>query len=221
MVALSIMGNFISSTYSVARVKQEIAKLRILPFSEFWARQSHYDTPMGALVLHWIVAALFIVVTPNNRNDEVYNLVTDLFVYGQTWMFIVVSMGVLALPHTQPAFRDWRPQMFSYRVLVGLVAVFVLLNLFVVVLSWWPAPALVEARRHIPSIATPSVATAIIFFGILYWAVFAKLLPAVGYEVSSAPDELVDGSRVVTYRRHKTGFARRVDDWWRRKRGRS
>jgi amino acid transporter len=61
MVALSILGNFVSSTYGLARVKQEIAKLRILPFSKFWARQSHYDTPVGALVLHWIVASCFIV----------------------------------------------------------------------------------------------------------------------------------------------------------------
>lgn len=61
MVALSILGNFVSSTYGLARVKQEIAKMRILPFSKFFARQSHYDTPVGALVLHWIVGAVFIV----------------------------------------------------------------------------------------------------------------------------------------------------------------
>lgn len=61
MVALSIMGNFVSSTYGLARVKQEIAKLRILPFSKYFARQSHYDTPVGALVLHWFIAAVFIV----------------------------------------------------------------------------------------------------------------------------------------------------------------
>ena len=61
MVALSIMGNFVSSTYGLARVKQEIAKMRILPFSKFFAKQSHYDTPVGALVLHWVVGAAFIV----------------------------------------------------------------------------------------------------------------------------------------------------------------
>jgi amino acid transporter len=61
MIALSVMGNFVSSTYGLARVKQEIAKLRILPFSKFFARQSHYDTPAGALILHWFVAAAFIV----------------------------------------------------------------------------------------------------------------------------------------------------------------
>lgn len=64
-IALSILGNFISFTYGVARVKQEIAKLRILPFSKFWAKQSHYDTPVGALILHWIFAALIIVRAPS------------------------------------------------------------------------------------------------------------------------------------------------------------
>lgn len=199
-------------SYSVARVKQEIAKLRILPFSEFWARQSHYDTPSGALLLHWIVAAIFIVVTPNNHNDEAYNLVTDLFVYGQTWMFIVVSLGVLALHHQ--SFRGWKPALFRYPVLVTIIAIYVPLNFFVLVLTWWPAPKEVEKKKAIPSIATPSVATGIIFFGLIYWVVFAKVLPALGYEVSSAPDELVDGSRIVTYKRHKTGFAKRADDWW-------
>ncbi|KAF8253384.1 amino acid transporter [Wilcoxina mikolae CBS 423.85] len=217
MIALSIMGNFISSTYSVARVKQEIAKLRILPFSEFWARQSHYDTPSGALLLHWLVAAIFILATPSNHDDEAYNLVTDLFVYGQTWMFIVVSLGVLSLHHQ--SFRGWKPALFKYPVLVTIIAIYVPLNVFILVLSWWPATKEEEKKKAIPSIATPSVATGIIFFGLIYWVVFAKVLPALGYEVSSAPDELVDGSRIVTYKRHKTGFAKRADEWWKERFG--
>jgi amino acid transporter len=196
MLALSIMGNFISSTYSVARVKQEIAKLRILPFSKFWAKQSHYDTPVGALVLHWIVAALFIILTPNNRNDEVYNLITDLFIYGQTWMFIFVSLGLVALK-LQP-FRNWKPALFSWKVLLSIIAVYVPLNLFVVVLTWWPAPKGLDLQ--IPSYVTPGVATGIMAFGVGYWVVFAKVLPALGYMVDSQPDELVDGSRIVTYK---------------------
>ncbi|KAA8903666.1 amino acid permease-domain-containing protein [Sphaerosporella brunnea] len=212
MVALSIMGNFISSTYSVARVKQEIAKLRILPFSQFWARQSHYDTPSGALLLHWLVAALFIIFTPNNHNDEVYNLITDLFIYGQSWMLILVSMTVFAL-RAQPL-RAWTPALFRYPVLVTIVAIYVPLNVFVLVLSWWPPPKALEKKKNIPSYVTPGVATGIIAFGLIYWVVFAKVLPALGYEVSSCPDELVDGSRVVTYKRHKTGFAKMADEWW-------
>ena len=46
---------------------------------------------------------------------------------------------------------------------------------------------------------TPVVGTSVLGFGILYWFGFAKLLPALGYEIDSNPDELVDGSRVVIY----------------------
>ena len=80
--------------------------MRILPFSEFWARNSRYDTPVGALILHWIFTALVIVasvftwylryvglftdagpIAPNyTKNDEAYNLVANLFTYGHTWV---------------------------------------------------------------------------------------------------------------------------------------
>ena len=63
LIALSAFGNVVAVTYVNARVKQEIAKKRILPFSEFWARNSRYDTPIGALILHWIFTALVIVAS--------------------------------------------------------------------------------------------------------------------------------------------------------------
>jgi hypothetical protein len=138
----------------------------------------------------------------------VYNLVTDLFVYGQTWMFILVSLAVFALRSQK--LRAWKPALFRYPILVTIVAVFVPFNVFVLVLSWWPP----NEQKEIPSYVTPGVATGIIAFGLLYWVVFAKVLPALGYEVSSCPDELVDGSRIVTYKRHKTGFAKKAEEWW-------
>lgn len=52
----------------------------------------------------------------------------------------------------------------------------------------------------IPSYIAPTVATGVLGFGVLYWVGFAKVLPALGYEIDSEPDELVDGSRVVTYK---------------------
>ena len=57
---------------------------------------------------------------------------------------------------------------------------------------------------------TPVVATSVLGFGILYWFGFAKLLPALGYEIDSNPDELVDGSRVVIY---KVGFHTLTAAW--------
>ena len=106
LLALSAFGNVVAVAYSYSRVKQEIAKMRILPFSKFWAMNSRYDTPVGALILHWIFTVLVIVASafpgvfdmrdgftdarpkaPNyTQNDEAYNLVSNLFTYGHTWI---------------------------------------------------------------------------------------------------------------------------------------
>ncbi|KAI5781499.1 amino acid permease-domain-containing protein [Geopyxis carbonaria] len=209
MVALSITGNFVSSTYGLARVKQEIAKMRILPFSKFFARQSHYDTPVGALVLHWIVGALFIICTPSNKDDAAYNLITDLFIYGQNWMIILVTVGVVCLRYRRSFPNQWSPHMISWRVMLTIICIYVPLNLFIIILTWWPP----TKQGVIPSWVTPGVATGIIVMGIIYWVIFAKIMPALGFHIDSEPDELVDGSRVVTYKRYKTGFAKKASDW--------
>ncbi|TGZ77031.1 amino acid transporter [Ascodesmis nigricans] len=225
MVALSILGNFVSSTYGLARVKQEIAKMRILPFSKFFARQSHYNTPVGALVLHWIVAATFIV-SLSNKDDAAYNLITDLFIYGQNWMIILVTIGVLCLRYRQtlpnarrvdpnvtippppPGTTQWSPSVLPWRFLLLIIMIYVPLNLFIIILTWWPP----VKQTSIPSYVTPGVATGIIVAGVGYWVVFAKIMPAVGYHIDSAPDELIDGSRIVTYKRYKTGWAKWASD---------
>lgn len=56
----------------------------------------------------------------------------------------------------------------------------------------------------IPSYIAPTVATGVLAFGAIYWVGFAKVLPALGYEIDSEPDELIDGSRVVTYKVRNT-----------------
>ncbi|KAF8249975.1 amino acid transporter [Wilcoxina mikolae CBS 423.85] len=212
MVALSIMGNFVSSTYGLARVKQEIAKLRILPYSKYFARQSHYDTPVGALVLHWFIAAAFIIFTPSNKDDAAYNLITDLFIYGSNWMIITVSLGVVCLRYRRTGPSRWEPHMLPWWVLLAVIGIYVPLNLFIIVLTWWPP----FKQPEIPSFVTPGVATGIIVAGFIYWIVFAKIMPWLGFQIDSQPDELVDGSRIVTYKRVKTGFAEKASIWWRK-----
>lgn len=82
----------------------------------------------------------------------------------------------------------------GWKTLYGLVAFYITSNVFIIVLIWWPSVT------TIPSYIAPTVATGVLGFGVLYWVGFAKVLPALGYEIDSEPDELVDGSRVVTYK---------------------
>lgn len=211
LIAFSAFGNVLSVTYADSRVKQEIAKQRILPFSAFWASVSPYGTPVGALVLHWIFTAIIIVATPNyTAGDEAYNLVSILFTYGHTLIGIFVSFGLIALPFREK-FQEWRPSIVGIKKLYAFIALYVTLNVFIIILIWWPSKT-----KDIPSYVAPSVGTSVLAFGVLYWVGFAGILPALGYHIDSEPDELIDGSRVVTYKRYKTGPALAFADWWER-----
>ena len=98
LIALSILGNILSFTYGHARVKREIAKLGILPFSTYWARESPYSTPVGAFTLHWMFAALLILIIPGGKGAAIaYDLTSNLFIYCQTVMVIIVSIRLVLL----------------------------------------------------------------------------------------------------------------------------
>lgn len=86
--------------------------------------------------------------------------------------------------------------MLPWRVMLTIIAIYVPLNLFIIVLTWWPP----FAQTALPSYVTPGVATGIIVGGFIYWIVFAKFMPLLGFHIDSQPDELVDGSRIVTYK---------------------
>lgn len=67
----------------------------------------------------------------------------------------------------------------SLRVVHALVAFYILFNLFIIVMIWYPP----EKQGAINSYITPGVSTGLIGFGVLYWLVFAKVTPALGYQI--------------------------------------
>jgi amino acid transporter len=113
LVAFSIFGNILVLTFTAARVKQEIAKEGILPFSLFfatgkitpWARfrnrsqtpavdeldfENHLEeTPMAALVLHWFSSIFLILVTAMLKPSVAYSFLVTLYSY--------VNVAVLGL----------------------------------------------------------------------------------------------------------------------------
>lgn len=122
-MAFSSLGNVIVSTYTAARVKQEIAKEGILPFSKFIARNydalsrltscfrrrpSHHQkslgnaqdsvfhekTPLGALLVHWFFALLIIFCTWGVTSPvSAYTIVFGIYSYTID-AFMAVTIGV-------------------------------------------------------------------------------------------------------------------------------
>lgn len=105
LVAFSIFGNILVLTFTAARVKQEIAKEGILPFSLFfatgkitpWARfcnrskditvdqmdlDNHLEeTPMAALGLHWFSSIFIILATAMLKPSTQYSFLVTLYSY--------------------------------------------------------------------------------------------------------------------------------------------
>lgn len=54
-------------------------------------------------------------------------------------------------------------------------------NVFIIAMIWYPP----DQQSAINSYVTPGVSTALIGFGILYWIVFAKVTPALGYQIEN------------------------------------
>ena len=162
LVALSIFGNIVVMTFTASRVKQEIAKEGILPFSLFFAT-SHTtpfawlkarwrpkpksetgdiqleQTPMAALGLHWATSVVLVGVTAMLPPSTSYTVLVELYSYVVRILVpLVVSAGLLYLKFRRSmnwsAQANFRPWMSPlHAILVCEVASF-----FTVYRRRWP-----------------------------------------------------------------------------------
>jgi hypothetical protein len=124
-LALSSFGNIIVTTYTAARMKQEIAKQGFIPFSRFFAQntdlsigrlviylrkrgwkvpfigspEEHQEpTPVGALVLHMGACLVLIWSAYKVAPIDAYGLLTNLTAYLITAFFgMFLALGILIL----------------------------------------------------------------------------------------------------------------------------
>jgi amino acid transporter len=127
MIAFSIFGNIVVMTFTAARVKQEIAKEGILPFSLFFAtghttpyawlkdrwfptrreEEEHLEqTPMAALGLHWFSSVILIGVTSMLDPATSYSILVSLYSYAIIVLNGAFVSGGLLLLKLQPS-RNW------------------------------------------------------------------------------------------------------------------
>jgi hypothetical protein len=66
-------------------VKQEIARMGIIPVSEFWASSTRRGTPGPALLLHFLATSIFVLAAPLD-DPSGFLVISTLFVYARTWL---------------------------------------------------------------------------------------------------------------------------------------
>ena len=111
IISISSLGALMALTYANVRgllrskntpdqlytdsstVKQEIGRLGILPYSEFWAKTTHHRTPAPALLLHWIFTVLFIIIAPLKLSNG-FGVISTFYSYLHTYISSMFSRSL-------------------------------------------------------------------------------------------------------------------------------
>lgn len=207
LVALSSLGNIVVVTFVASRVKAEIAKEGVIPFSRFFAanmptvftllagrRQSrgsaaappghehplvpqNEQAPAGALLLHWVFSVAIVASPPVG---DAYALFVDLYSYCIiVWIPFFLAAGLLYLRFKPNS--TWVAKA-SFRPWGGptMAIICLLFNAFLIAAPWTAVKVKKQDQLSLKSIdgfVIPTVGTALFVAGALYWVLFRYVWP--------------------------------------------
>lgn len=194
---ISSFGNIIGMTFTLSRVKQEIAKEGVLPFAKFFGenrilfgryRSGHKSTqpeatPLGALFLHWLCAVLLILLTWPMRPSSAYRILANLYVYlVDVVPSFIMAVGMLYLR----MFTNWAEKSpLSPWLSSTAASIYAITNGFPLVAVWIPPFRHSDLDVHdiIPGLSwymTGLLSWTLLGCCVIYWLSFRFLLPRIG-----------------------------------------
>ncbi|KAL2164066.1 hypothetical protein VTH06DRAFT_3280 [Thermothelomyces fergusii] len=193
-IGLSALGNAFAQSFAMPRVKQELSKEGILPWSRFWASDWPFNAPTGAIFLHWIFSTIFIL---GSNTPDVYVFVTNIFIYSGNYIKLFLALGLVYLSFAPS--EKWAEQRKNFRSSPLLTIFWIVALLFV-----QAAPFIEnDFLQNVPYYVFPTLGTSLLVIGTVYWLVWAKVLPAFGYQIQHEIVQLSDGSERVRYKTQK------------------
>jgi len=172
-------------------VKQEIAKEGVLPFSKFWSRQYNLlrgsdekqaergtgETPVPALVLHWIVSFILVMSPPTKDS---YSLLSNFYAYTiGACIGSLLAGGLIFWAYIYPRTKTEWKKLRGFKPFLGplLPAIYLLASTFMVIAAFIPPKGQVLITPTIPWYIFPTVGISQFGVGLIYWAVFRYVVP--------------------------------------------
>lgn len=195
LVALSIFGNIVVMTFTASRVKQEIAKEGILPFSLFFAtshttpyawlkarwkpgsRSAIGDThleqsPMAALGLHWAMSVLLVGVTAVLPPTTSYTVLVELYSYVvRVLVPLVVSGGLLYLKFNRSIGWSHKANFMPWMSPLHVIVYFLTLAFLAVALFVKPPAGspFTEDAGHVRWYIIPAIGISVLAWGFIWF----------------------------------------------------
>ncbi|KAF8266355.1 amino acid transporter [Lactarius quietus] len=197
-VALSALGNILTSAYSAARVNQELAKEGIpLPFgNRFWASNwPSQNAPFPGLLIHLVVTVIVIIAPPQS---VAYPFILDVSGYPYQIISLSVVLGFFYLRWARPSaprpFKVWLPLAFFFLVATA----------FLLVAPFIRPPGGIGDTPPLPYYLYCLIGITVTVFGVLYWATWKLVLPYVfKFRLVQTKEVLKDGTVVTMFSREK------------------
>ena len=191
VIAFSIFGNLVVMTFAASRVKQEIAKEGILPYSLFFARghatfiariwsryatnppQHLEQTPIPAMFLHWLSSITLIAAISALKPMAAYTVLASLYAYTMNALVGLVVAGGLLYLYLTPSRRwdaklNFRP--FGKKLKFPIHALFHLLACIFVLIATFAPPSISSPFWSSTWYVVPTVGISAPMWGLVWWA---------------------------------------------------
>jgi len=197
-MAFSSFGNIMVQTFTAARVKQELAKEGILPFTKFFAsnkllvpRLSTSDqnastaaedseaTPVGALFLHWVFTLVLIIVTIPGTTSASYRIFVNLYSFVVDALFgCAIGLGIILLRLNKRVNWSRKSSSNSY-ISLSTALIFTLANCFPLVAVWIKPDDSSPISLPVKWWATGTIGMGLLVLALVYWLVLNYVVPSI------------------------------------------
>ncbi|KAG5951228.1 hypothetical protein E4U53_003530 [Claviceps sorghi] len=207
LVLLSAYGNLLASLIGQSRMIREIGRQGVLPFTDFWVTTRPFGTPIGPYALKWLMTFVMIAAPPAG---DAFQFVVSLRTYPEALFGLAMTVGVYIIRR-----RRRRAQLprSKFRVNNVLLLFYNLIQVFLLVMPWWPPKGGPYAGNVSFWYATYCVTgIAILLICGLYYISWMYLLPKWGKYRIRAEVIKTDDDSVVSHKLIKVPLVD-VDRW--------
>ncbi|KAJ6787466.1 hypothetical protein PWT90_10708 [Aphanocladium album] len=197
LVLSSAFGNLLAVLIGQSRMIREIGRQGVLPGTSFWVSTKPFGTPVGPYVLKWAMTFLMIVAPPAG---DAFQFVVSLQTYPSSMFVFAMAIGVYILRYRRKKSNIPKSQ---FKVWDILLVFFTLIQVFILVMPWWPP----KGGPYAGDVSFWYATYCVVGIGImilcgLYYVAWMYVLPKwLGYriraEIVTAEDESTSTHRLV------------------------
>ncbi|KAH6970299.1 high-affinity methionine permease [Fusarium avenaceum] len=206
LIALSAFGNIMAVIVGLSRRLRECGRQGVLPWTPFWVSTKPFGTPLGPYFTTWAITALMILAIPSG---DAFNFVSDLGVYPGAAFNLAMAVGLYVVRWRRKRANLPPPEFKAWHILV----IFnILVQLFVIIMPWYPP----EGGMYAGDVSFWYATYVVTGIGILiacglYYYFWATLLPNwKGYQLRSEAVTLDNG--VQSHEIRKVPISE-LDEW--------